>query len=752
MKTRIRKEQIRRWECRPYAMTYWQDYDYDNFKDIVVRTKSNRDGTTYADLIIMADTETSRKKKRPKTDEEHHNHVCAWSCAFRSFDMNLQTLWGKSPTDLPEMLNKVKEQIGCDEMYVYFHNLPYDWIFLRKFFFQTMGEPVKQLNTKPLYPLYIRFENGIILKDSLALAQRSLEKWGNDLGVEHAKAVGKWDYGKIRHHDSWNPDEDELLYMECDVLCGVECIDKTMKGIGKTIGSIPLTATGIVRGDCRNIGRKHKAHDWLKRVMPLMYALQEIFEKAFHGGYTHANRHIVGITFPGIFNTMLMGIFIMCKDFSSSYPFCLLAYKYPSEAFWTPKRDRFTADYVLNNKEEYAFIFKLRAWGIKLKDKRFPMPPLSYSKCEVDVNAITDNGRILKADYIEIWLTEIDFALIWKYYDVTKTDEHPEGYELESLMCSRKEYLPKWFTDYVYNRYANKTMLRGKDPVLYAIEKAKANSLFGMAAQKPVKEEIRELYKDEIIDDELHKSGEFIPVENFDHEKAYQKYLNNRNSFLPYFIGVWCTSYAQKNLFTLGECVKPDDVWLYSDTDSVYATGFDEWKVSAYNENCKKLLRDRGYGAVMYEGKEYWLGVAEDDGMYMQFRTLHSKCYCTRPVHYDKKNKQYATMPGEHGFVMGDPLKITVAGVPKKGSKCLENDIRNFIPGFIFDGDISGKLQHTHYFIDEIYTDKHGNLTGDSIDLSKCDYKLSDVGEINFNALDEDEITIITYEADKEEE
>ena len=224
MVTRIRKKKLLLWESRPYSMTYWKDYDYTNFKDVVVRSKSNKDGTRYADLIIMGDTETSKKMKNPIHDSDHHNHVCAWSCAFRSLGMNMVTLWGKDPEELPEMLEKVKEHLDCEEMYVYFHNLPYDWVFLRKFFFKKYGNPSNQLNVKPLYPISITFENGIMLKDSLILAQRSLEKWGADLEVEHAKAVGKWDYDKIRNADEWEPDTDELLYMECDVLCGVECI------------------------------------------------------------------------------------------------------------------------------------------------------------------------------------------------------------------------------------------------------------------------------------------------------------------------------------------------------------------------------------------------------------------------------------------------------------------------------------------------------------------------------------------------
>ena len=44
--------------------------------------------------------------------------------------------------------------------------------------------------------LFIEFDNGVILRDSLILAQRKLEKWCIDLDVEHKKAVGLWDYNK----------------------------------------------------------------------------------------------------------------------------------------------------------------------------------------------------------------------------------------------------------------------------------------------------------------------------------------------------------------------------------------------------------------------------------------------------------------------------------------------------------------------------------------------------------------------------
>lgn len=717
-RTRITKKLINNIRKRGYSYVYWEEFDFTAFKDIIVRTKTGHNKTTYADLIIMGDTETSKKTNDPITDEDRYNHVCAWSCAFRTLSLNMVTLWGRKPSDFVEMIDRVRKQIDADEMYLYFHNAPYDWVFLEKFFIQRFGEPAAQLNVKPLYPLSIKFANGIIIKDSLMLAQRSLEKWGADMQVEHAKAVGKWDYDLIRDYNTWEPTEDELKYMECDVLCGVECIDATMKALGKNISTLPLTATGIVRTECRNIGKKHKAHDWFKRLSPEDYFEQLIFERAFHGGYTHANRFAAGEIFPGPYPSV--SLFPVCYDFSSSYPYCLISEMYPSERFYKLDKENITPEYILKSAHEYAFIFRICAKGVRLKDYFDPMPVISYSKCDVSINEINDNGRVTKCDYLETWTNEIDFNLIYSHYDFDELT-------ITDVRCARKDYLPKWFTDYVYGRYESKCKLKNQDPVLYAIEKAKVNSCYGMTAQRPCKPDIKENYN----------TGEYTEAEDFDGVKEYKKHLDNHNSFLPYFIGIYCTSYAQSNLFKLGKCVPDNEVWLYSDTDSVYATGFDEEKVKAYNKECERKLSERGYKPVICDGETYNLGIAEFDGQFMQFKALHSKCYVKRPL----------TAFGD-GFVMGDGLKITVAGVPKRGSKALHNNINEFKPGFIFAGSETGKLQHTHYYVDEIYTDENGNEQGNSIDLTPCDYMVSDVNTPNFDTLMRRDINIIDYEKD----
>ena len=185
-------------------------------------------------------------------------------------------------------------------------------------------------------------------------------------------------------------------------------------------------------------------------------------------------------------------------------------------------------------------------------------------------------------------------------------------------------------------------------------------------------------------------------------QELLDKHNKKFGSILNYTWGIYCTSYAQENLFRLGSCCRK---WIYSDTDSVYGQQWDKEKLMSYNEECKQIMLDRGYGPVKVGDKEYNLGVAELDGRYIQFKTLGAKRYCCRKE------------SGE--------LKLTVAGVPKKtGVKALNDNINEFKKGMVFPGEITGKKTHTFFYSDAIFTDEQGNEVGDSIDLSECDYTM----------------------------
>lgn len=681
-----------------YHLYHYKFFDYTILKKAFVYHKRGRTGDTlsYNDVIVGIDTETSKKCKNTINTRHYkngkikretvpvENHIYLWTISIRMFHSNVCTLYGRKPSEFIECINLIHKFLPGEQTIFYCHNLPYDYVFLRKFMYDAWGFPTEQLNIKPHYSLYVKFSNGIIIKDSLALAQRSLDKWTKDLHIEHKKLTGTVDHNKIRNQcDDLEPTL--IKYAEYDTLGLVEAIDKTCDMLGKQVFTLPYTATGIVRESVQKVGAENHGHDWFKRVS-FDYIQYLKGEKVYHGGYTHANRWLIG----EVFKTL-----VKCYDIASSYPFCLVAYKYPAEKFKPYKNVH--KEFILKYADKYAFIFKLILYDYEVSDYKCVMPPISLSKCEKIINPVTDNGRVLKAAYIELYTNEIDLELITKYMS-SKTKSI--CVEVER---AHKSYLPRWFTDLVFKYFEDKTRLKtSEDFIAYMLAKIKVNSLYGLCAQHSIKEDLKEDYE----------TGDYHTEER-DNEEKYNKFFNNRRSILPYFIGIYCTSYAQRNLFDLclGCIDEPYLHWIYSDTDSGYSDKWNEEKIKVYNEERIRLLRANGYDGVVHEGRTYYLGILESEGdkdLYTEYVALGSKRYCGR----SKKD-------GE--------LHITVAGVPKIGAKCLKDDINNFKRGFIFDGETTGKKTHAYQFVDAIYIDDKGNETGDSIDLFACDYLLDEV-------------------------
>lgn len=686
-----------------YQLIRWNDYDYSNLNNIKSsgykgRGKHGR----FNHAIIMLDTETSKSGEvKYNTDGDiipQPNYIVAFTISIRYDHQNIVTLYGNKPSEVMECLSLIRNALIGD-IIIYIHNLPYDWVFLRKFFIESFGAPKRQLCIKSHKPILFIFNNGIILKDSYVLAGRSLEKWSSDLEVSDQKAVGNWDYDLIRQQNHIFTDS-ELKYIEHDTLAGVECLEATLDMLGKkAIAYMPYTITGIIREEVRAVGEKNRAHEAFTRNAD-SYNTQVKLEKAFHGGYTHGNRYFYSEVQKGE---------IIPYDFSSSYPFCMLAYKVPHSKF-LPLDGKYKLSEILADSKNYAFLFKLVAINVKLKDYKTPMPYFQFSKCEKIINPVIDNGRLLSCSYVEIYLNEFDASIINDQY-------YMEKHACIEVEYSYKDYLPRWYTDLVYKLYFDKCTLKNKDAILYQLQKGKLNSLYGNLVQKPCRATIEEDFD----------SGKYKEKEGFDFVKEYNKYIKKRKTVLKYSAGVWVTSIAAYNLFQLQKCVdfENEGELLYCDTDSAYATKWNYEKLKAYNDHCKELLAKNGYKPIIYNSREFIPGVAELDGNYSEFVFVGAKRYCAR----DSKTNE---------------LKLTVAGVPKKkGVKCLEDDITKFKKGFCFAGSITGKLQHSYIYTDSIYIDKNGNEVGDSIDLNYCNYILGAESFDSFTdyiELDENEV------------
>lgn len=276
-----------------YKMLRWDKFDYTILSRNIMyyKKKGKFQKGTWNDVFIGADTETS--KGHELTSDPSVNHICAWTISIRAYHCNICTIYGTRPSEMIEAFRKIRHALKGDEIYVYWFNMSYDWVFLRLFMYDAFGYPTKELNTKPHYPIMLGFENGIIFKDALILAGCKLEKWANDLDVNHKKAVGSWDYDLIRDQTSTKFTRAELRYIENDTLALVECLDAFCTNLKKNVSTCPYTATGIPREEVRKRGKDHNAHrDFTRQA--LTYDQYIMMRKLYHGGYSQSNRFYIG--------------------------------------------------------------------------------------------------------------------------------------------------------------------------------------------------------------------------------------------------------------------------------------------------------------------------------------------------------------------------------------------------------------------------------------------------------------------------
>lgn len=662
------------------TLKHWKAYNFEDLGTIEYHYDYRKKETS-ANLIICADTETS---KQSNVDEPQPNYVVAWSVCVLNYVAGVQRVYyGHRPDTVIKFLTKLQNDIDAG-INIYFHNLNYDYTFLRQFAFNAWDVPDNQLAVKPHKPLIIRWRSvNITFKDSLILSQRSLERWAADLNVEHKKAVGKWDYDKIRtQHEEFT--DEELLYISNDVLAQSECIN-TMRInlLINAIADMPLTSTSIIRNEARKRSRGNVRAGRIKwyikyREIAPPLEVYLMLERAYHGGYTHANRFCIDDVYEDVTG----------YDFASSYPFVMMSEKFPMDKFeHFPDADPYK---ILKLKDDFAFVFDLLIYDFELKPG-IEMPYLQRSKItKWSDDYVLDNGRVISGTVAQITYTEIDLELFVKTYDFKMI-------AVKNCYMAAKAYLPEWLRSYIYELFENKTRLKGADPVLYSLAKSQLNGVYGMCVERQIRTE----YVEDYI------TGEYSAKYPDNPGEALEKRYKSKNAFLPYQWGVWVCAYAVRNLYRLGACC---GLWLYSDTDSVKGLDWDNEAVNKYNEECKKKLFEAGiFKPVKHNNREYWLGIAEFDGNYSEFVSLGSKRYAVR----------------EDG-----KIKITVAGVPKAGAACLHDDINNFKKGLVFDGKTSGKKQLT-YFLGEPIREENGIIYGDSIDLSDCDYLLSATEKFN---------------------
>lgn len=634
---------------------------------------------------------------------------------FRTYDELIQIL-----TDIRNIfeLNESKRLI------FYIHNCGFDFQFINRHF--DVGKVFAINKREPVKALL--FGDSIEVRDSLVLSGYSLEKTGEHLQKYKVnKLVGDLDYDLIRHSKTPLTDK-EKGYIFNDGLVVMAYIQEQIENHANNITRIPLTKTGEIR----NLTRKnclyggvssHKKNtstyrDYHRFMLGLsIRSVEEYLQlrtRVFVGGFTHANAFYNGVVVKDVDSF----------DFTSSYPYVMISEKYP---YGRAELIEITSKEQLENSlDKYCCMFDVRF--VNIEDKITYEHPISVSHCRKKINALEDNGRLVKADMIETSLTDVDFQIIKRFYKW-------ERMYIKNFRRYKKQYLPKAFIQTILDLYKKKTELKdvaGKEAE-YLHGKELLNSLYGMTVTDICRPEISY----EFDSDTNSYKWNVTELAEEDYEKMLKSYNVKRNRFLAYQWGVWVTAYARRNLFT--GIYNAGMNYIYSDTDSIKLKLTPEFKqyVEEYNKSVLvKLKRAMDYHKLdialcspkTINGKVKTIGVWDYEAHYTRFKTLGAKRYMT-----EKDGK----------------ISLTVSGINKKYAipylQTLNKDLFDlfaedlYIPKeYIIEKDgkeikLSGTGKNIHTYIDTpqdgVVTDYLGNKSEyhelSSVHIEKADYTLS---------------------------
>lgn len=656
------------------------------------RSYTKKKGTTYhryCNDILTFDIEVTSawidengkiKGYEKGKSAEYWNSLTPLSlCYIWQFSFNDTVYYGRELRDF----EKVLKDLPSENSYViWVHNLSYEFHFLNNFLKWKnvfAKSPHKPMKCTPLdYP-------NIEFRCSYMLTRLSLDSWGKQIGWH--KDVGDLDYEKIRTPLT-ELTEKELKYCEDDCLVVYHGIIDYRKRY-KNIRDIPLTQTGTVRKVVKEKLTSNKQYvRYIKGLVPKTAEEYKMLMDVFAGGYTHANRFYSGYKITG---------YIEHYDFASSYPSVMVCEKYPN-SLWL-----YTGDHTLptdEQMEKYAFILRLSFKNISCKTFN---TYIQSNKC-IGKKMIYDNGRVIKAEELEIYVTEQDWLTIRDSYEW-------EEIEVLEKFRSKKEYLPRVFIDYILELYHNKTTLKDVPDMedLYMQSKQYINSMFGMCVTA-------------IVQPNVKFNGLEWSVDNLDAETV-EKRLNKlrdwhdkeKRYFLSYSWGCWITAYARRNLWKcLLDC---DTECIYCDTDSIFVKGKHDftWYNEEVDRKMKKACEEMNLDfnrtrPKTRKGKEKPLGrfVAEDPCC--EFITLGAKRYVERRIEDNK-------------------LHLTVSGINKEAVALLNDNISNFRDNFDFDKDADCVKKQLATYLTNIpevtYPDGYHSTYTQGINMRRTGYLLT---------------------------
>lgn len=542
-------------------------------------------------------------------------------------------VFGRTWDDLRGWIQRLKAELGLSidhRLVIYDQLLRYEVQFFKRYLIIDN----KDLIARSERDIIKCVAHGCLeMRDSYVYTEMPLDAMGAEIGIPKLRG---YDYERKRHHlTELTPREME--YCEHDVLILTKYFRREAEYYGG-IHHIPLTATQRVKRiiSSEMYAACGRSRDLKYRMMyrqlkdtPEDLAVLKMLRVAYFGGFNFAS-HLNA-------NTVIDGVF--SADLDACYGNMMFCKNFPMDRFYPlpvphTKQD---LDMLLRGEGVYkglAMLIQFEAWNIKARIPAAAFLPLylkNYLGRDIETRGRMKNTRLVECEHIETVLTDIDFKLLWKFYQFYDTPQQRGGIRIKAVLGSRYAPLPGYIIQSIYGTYSQKKMEKeelkriraaGQKPTeeqeaQYMRSKTNVSRIYGVFVQDPVRNEYQW----------SEDSGRFISAGLGSTSKQYNAVL--------YQWGVWVSAWARWEILKMFSKIaliggKYNRSILYADTDCLkwHGYGVEAMQyINEYNDKQRDLVRYlckcRGLDPALVEGMGEW-----DVEYYEKFKEIGVKQYC----------------------------------------------------------------------------------------------------------------------------
>lgn len=539
------------------------------------RGKNARD---YYNAFLTFDIETTKLTNELWRDKmplslRYFNYTYLWGCYCDG-----KFIAGREIKDFFEMLSAVQLMISGAYLCSFVHNLAFEYFNNIDYFTKADYEDGFFRNAST--PLYIRLK-GFEFRCTAQLTHKTLAQIGKDVKI--AK-LDDFAYDRLLSPKS-ELSVNDYNYQYRDVLIVAKFIENEVKQYAKRAhveenpAALPLTQTGYVRHDVKkNFSRTNAGYRLLQNTA-LTEAEYMFIRPAFYGGNVHNNFRTCGVELRRDEGNPLLHV-----DLKSAYPWAIVTKKFLLKlSEFDGKVSEATLRRWLQD-TDFGFVADLVLIGVDLKKNHIPYIAYdNYSVKNIPIDSVSENGKLVSAEALQITICDEDLRLILETYDV-------ESIEVKRLFYGIKRRLPYNIVATVISYFCSKTTLKDVTTgdaeadayiaYLYGLEKQKLNGIYG-------------LFSTSLCNFEYNVNAQTLEVVKSDTAKYKQA------SVLPYQCALQITAYVRAAIVNMCHflCNAPGNQFWYCDTDSIFCRDTPEARayVEEWNTERRKeaeLLRN----------------------------------------------------------------------------------------------------------------------------------------------------------------